>query len=138
MIAAVTNSIHDKILLCKQSAINLRDPNRKQYGCVSGFIEPNETIEHAVAREVHEETGFIVTNADVLTTQPWPFPNNLMIGCLAVVDDNIPIDLGHDKELLEANGIRRIIFQECLRARWMRMAFYEILPPELDFQMRKQ
>jgi NAD+ diphosphatase len=55
----------------------------KMYSCLAGFMEPGETIEAAVMREVYEETSIKVKNVKYLTTQPWPFPSSLMIGCVA-------------------------------------------------------
>ena len=46
-------------------------------------MEPGETIEDAVRREVSEETGIGVGRVDYLASQPWPFPGSLMIGCVA-------------------------------------------------------
>ncbi|HWA03061.1 MAG TPA: NAD(+) diphosphatase [Rhizomicrobium sp.] len=53
------------------------------FSALAGFIEPGETIEEAVAREIHEEAGVRVKNVTYYTTQPWPFPSSLMIGCYA-------------------------------------------------------
>lgn len=53
------------------------------FSALAGFIEPGETIEEAVAREVFEETGVRVRNVIYFATQPWPFPSSLMIGCFA-------------------------------------------------------
>ena len=53
------------------------------YSLLAGFVEPGETIEEAVRREVHEETGVRVGAVRYLTSQPWPFPASLMIGCVA-------------------------------------------------------
>ena len=50
------------------------------YSCVAGFVEPGESLEEAVAREVLEETGIVVDNVRYFGSQPWPFPNSLMIG----------------------------------------------------------
>jgi NAD+ diphosphatase len=53
------------------------------WSLVAGFVEPNETLEAAVAREVHEEVGIRLKNVRYAASQPWPFPNNLMIGFTA-------------------------------------------------------
>ncbi len=50
------------------------------YSCVAGFVEPGESLEEAVAREVREETGIEVNDIRYFGSQPWPFPNSLMIG----------------------------------------------------------
>lgn len=57
-------------------------PLRKS--CVAGFLEPGESIEEAVVREVLEETGVHVGDVQYSYSQPWPFPGVLMIGCRAV------------------------------------------------------
>ena len=53
------------------------------YSCLAGFLEPGETIEAAVGRELEEEAGITVGPVTYLGSQPWPFPASLMIGCLA-------------------------------------------------------
>lgn len=53
------------------------------YSALAGFIEPGETIEEAVAREIAEEAGITVGRVRYLASQPWPFPSSLMIGCVA-------------------------------------------------------
>lgn len=50
------------------------------YSTLAGFVEPGESLEEAVTREVHEETGVDVTDVRYFGSQPWPFPNSLMIG----------------------------------------------------------
>jgi NAD+ diphosphatase len=65
----------DSILLAH--GVNFQDG---VYSCVAGFVEPGESLEEAVAREVLEETGIAVTDVRYFGSQPWPFPNSLMIG----------------------------------------------------------
>jgi NAD+ diphosphatase len=71
------------------------------YSTLAGFVEPGETPEEAVAREVMEETGIKVTDVTYHSSQPWPFPGSLMIGFRAIgVRDEPRIDT-HE---LEAAG----------------------------------
>ncbi|MBS0398931.1 MAG: NAD(+) diphosphatase [Proteobacteria bacterium] len=56
-------------------------PNR--YSTIAGFVEPGESLEDAVAREVAEETGVQITDIRYHSSQPWPFPSSLMLGFLA-------------------------------------------------------
>ncbi len=51
------------------------------YSALAGFVEPGESIEEGVAREVLEETGIVVDHVTYIASQPWPFPSQLMIGC---------------------------------------------------------
>ena len=53
------------------------------YSVIAGFVEPGETIEHAVHREVMEETGICISDLHYIGSQPWPFPDSLMIGFVA-------------------------------------------------------
>jgi NAD+ diphosphatase len=53
------------------------------YTTLAGFLEPGETIEDAVAREIWEEAGVRVGRVRYIASQPWPFPSTLMIGCFA-------------------------------------------------------
>jgi NAD+ diphosphatase len=63
------------------------------WSCLAGFIEPGETIEEAVRREVQEEVGVICGKVKYFASQPWPFPSSLMIGCHAqALSDEIVID----------------------------------------------
>ena len=54
-----------------------------RYSALAGFLEPGESIEAAVARELHEEAGIKVADVRYTASQPWPFPSSLMIGCHA-------------------------------------------------------
>jgi NAD+ diphosphatase len=55
----------------------------KRYSALAGFLEPGESLEEAVAREVFEEAGVRVSAVSYVASQPWPFPSSLMIGCHA-------------------------------------------------------
>ena len=72
-----------------------RSPNWPEgmYSLLAGFLEPGETIEAAVRREVMEESGIAVGEVSYLASQPWSFPNSLMIGCHGhALDTSIKID----------------------------------------------
>ena len=68
---------------------------------IAGFVELGESLEECVVREVKEEVGLEVTNIKYVASQPWPFPNQLMMAFSAdALDDNLSID---NDDLLEAN-----------------------------------
>ncbi len=76
-----------------------------RYSCLAGFMEPGETMEDAVRREIFEETGVRTGRVKYLQAQPWPFPSSLMIGCLAeALTDEITID---PSELADARWVTR-------------------------------
>lgn len=62
------------------------------YSCLAGFVEPGESLEQAVTREVEEEVGLVVDQVDYVASQPWPFPHSLMLGFRArwVSGDIVP------------------------------------------------
>jgi NAD+ diphosphatase len=75
------------------------------FSALAGFMEPGETIEEAVARELMEEAGIEINSVRYLGTQPWPFPGSLMIGCMAEAA-HMDIHLGDD-ELEDAKWVTR-------------------------------
>ena len=84
------------------------------YSALAGFVEPGETIEEAVAREVLEEVGVRVRDVTYVASQPWPFPSSLMIGCHAQADDRaLTIDR---TELEDARWFTRAEVAEALAA----------------------
>lgn len=64
-----------------------------RYSALAGFLEPGESIEEAVAREIMEEAGVRVTDVRYIASQPWPFPSSLMIACVGTAaHDALTID----------------------------------------------
>ena len=75
------------------------------FSALAGFVEPGESIEEGVAREVFEESGVRVRDVTYVASQPWPFPSQLMIGCHSHADDD---DLTIDEtEMAEINWYTR-------------------------------
>ncbi|GAB5079255.1 NAD(+) diphosphatase [Arthrobacter sp. AD-310] len=62
-------------------------PEARNYSTLAGFVEPGESLEQAVVREIFEEVGVRVTACQYLGSQSWPFPASLMLGFTAVTDD---------------------------------------------------
>ncbi|WP_166113173.1 NAD(+) diphosphatase [Pseudoalteromonas sp. Z9A5] len=63
------------------------------YSSLAGFVDPGETLEQAVTREVKEEAGIDVANVRYVVSQPWPFPSSIMLGFFAeAVTDTIDVD----------------------------------------------
>jgi NAD+ diphosphatase len=69
-----------------------------RYSTIAGFVEPGESLEDAVLREVLEETGVLATNPRYDSSQPWPFPSSLMIGFQAQAEPGSPIQTGEELE----------------------------------------
>lgn len=98
MIVAVVSADGTKMLLGRQK----RWPPY-WYSTLAGFLEPGESIEEAVRREVWEESGVTVGRVVIHSSQPWPYPANLMIGAVAqATPDGETVDLGNDPELESA------------------------------------
>jgi NAD+ diphosphatase len=82
-----------------------RFPRVAMYSTLAGFVEPGESLEEAVAREVGEETGVRVGRVDYHSSQPWPFPGSIMLGFYAeALSTEITID---PEELRDARWFSR-------------------------------
>ena len=86
------------------------------YSVLAGFVEPGESIEETVVREISEEVGIGVQNVTYFGSQPWPFPNSLMIGFTA-----------H-----HASGDIRIDATEIEDAGWYEPGGFPPLPPKVS------
>lgn len=106
IIVAVTRE--DEILLAHN-----RNFRPGMYSVLAGFVDPGETLEQAVAREVREEVGVELTDIDYIASQPWPFPNSLMLGFRArYVRGEIAVD---GKEIEHAGWYKRTALPEIPR-----------------------
>lgn len=86
------------------------------YSTLAGFVEPAESVEEAVRREVWEESGVILGRVVIHSTQPWPYPASLMIGAVAqTVPNGEEIVLKHDPELEDAKWVELDEVREALR-----------------------
>lgn len=93
----------------------------KRYSTLAGFVEPGESLEDAVKREVFEESGINVKNIKYVASQPWPFPSSLMLGFIAeAINENIIID---DNELEHAAWFSREEIKERLLNKTIMMPF---------------
>jgi NAD+ diphosphatase len=90
------------------------------YSTPAGFVEPGETLEEAVAREIEEETGIIVGNIRYFGSQPWPYPHQMMIGFTATW----------------ASGEISIDPNEIADARWFTRDAMPNIPPRLSISRR--
>ena len=83
VIVAITDG--ERLLLGRQAGWPAR-----RYSTLAGFVEPGETLEQAIAREVMEESGVRVRRSRYLGSQPWPFPSSLMLGFVAEAEPDAP------------------------------------------------
>ncbi|MCJ1335909.1 NADH pyrophosphatase [Bachmanniomyces sp. S44760] len=111
VIMAVVSSDSQRILVGRQK----RWP-QYWYSTLAGFLEPAESVEEAVRREVWEESGVTLGRVVIHSTQPWPYPANLMIGAIAqTVPGGEEIALKHDPELEDAKWVGFDEVREALR-----------------------
>ncbi|MEH0935617.1 NAD(+) diphosphatase [Micromonospora psammae] len=68
-----------------------RTPGERRFSCLAGYVEPGESAEAAVLREVREEVGVAVERIGYAGSQSWPFPGSLMLGFLAEADPGEPV-----------------------------------------------
>jgi NAD+ diphosphatase len=103
MIAAITSRDKERILLARSP----RHPSG-MFTALAGFVEAGETFEKGVAREVYEETSIRIDEDSVqyIGSQPWPFPQSIMIGFSATADETQTLNLDKD-ELVQADWFRR-------------------------------
>ena len=100
LVHRTTSDGHDEALLARGVQFAL-----PMFSCLAGFVEPGETLEGAVQREVLEEVGVRVDDVRYQGSQPWPFPHSLMIGFFArwVEGELVP----DPTEIAEAGWFRR-------------------------------
>lgn len=99
----------------------------RRYSAVAGFVEPGETLEAAVRREAAEETGIAIARVHYVGSQPWPFPNSLMVGFLADAE-SVAISL-NDRELEHARWFERSEIAAALEAERAGVEAPLALPP---------
>jgi NAD+ diphosphatase len=100
VIMLVTDS-EDRCLLARNASWGER-----RMSVLAGFVEPGESIEHAVAREVHEETAIVCGDIEYLGSQPWPMPRSLMLGFRATAAGGQTLTVDGE-EIAEAHWFTR-------------------------------
>ncbi|MBD1929402.1 NAD(+) diphosphatase [Trichocoleus sp. FACHB-90] len=107
------------VLISRREEILLARASRfpaGMYGLIAGFVEPGESLEETIVREVREEVGIEVKDIRYFGSQPWPFPNSLMIGFTAIY----------------ASGDIVIDPQELEDAAWFSKDNLPLIPPKLS------
>jgi NADH pyrophosphatase NudC (nudix superfamily) len=114
----------DRCLLAR----NRRWPERR-VSILAGFVEPGESAEQAVAREVQEETGIAVARVRYAGSQPWPMPQSLMLGFRAAASGDLELRVDED-EIAEAHWYSREELRLALAAQEL------LLPPPVSIAHR--
>ncbi len=114
----------DRCLLAR----NRRWPERR-VSILAGFVEPGESAEQAVTREVEEETAIVVTRVRYVGSQPWPMPQSLMLGFRAEAGGELDLRVDED-EIAEAHWYSREDLRAALSAREI------LLPPPVSIAHR--
>lgn len=113
----------DSILLGRQASW---PPGR--YSTIAGFVEPGESLENAVRREVGEETGHVADEVEYFASQPWPFPASLMLGFFARVSSEASLPTDEELEDVRWFSRQQILAQES--------AGPPLLPPSISIAYR--
>ncbi|MEV4617912.1 NAD(+) diphosphatase [Asanoa sp. NPDC049573] len=90
-----------------------KQPGHRRFSCLAGYVEPGESAEAAVTREVLEEVGIALDRIDYVASQAWPFPGSLMLGYSAVADAAQPLKVDA-VEITEARWFTRREIQAVL------------------------
>ncbi len=85
-----------------------------RYSCLAGFVEPGESAEQTLVREVAEEVGVYVRDLQYVASQPWPYPGSLMLGFLAVADPEAPLQV-EPSEISDARWFSRAQIRVAVR-----------------------
>ena len=114
VIVAVTSG--RRLLLARSG----RFPRRRMFSVIAGYVEPGETLEDCVRREVHEEVGLAVRHIRYFGSQPWPFSGSLMVGFTAE----------------HAGGAIRVDGREILQAGWFTPEALPEIPGKISIARR--
>ncbi|MEV4712982.1 NAD(+) diphosphatase [Micromonospora sp. NPDC049374] len=100
----------------------------RRFSCLAGYLEPGESAEAAVLREVREEVGVEVSDITYAGSQAWPFPGSLMLGFLATADPGCPLRLD-PAEIAEARWFSRQEIEAALAGRPVEVGDARLLLP---------
>ncbi|KAG0141140.1 hypothetical protein CROQUDRAFT_686895 [Cronartium quercuum f. sp. fusiforme G11] len=112
-IMAISHPSNDALLLGRKK--NWPEGLYSLYSCLAGFVEPGESFEDSVRREVWEEAGVKVGKVKYHSTQPWPFPGSLMMGAVGESEENPKIRIDLDNELEDARFFPRTVIRKVMK-----------------------